>query len=72
MRAAPAVGSSGTFALTNAIQTNLAVSIIAIDQMAPYVSSINVTCASGLVAGNITQFTANNNLDARLTFDAEL
>jgi hypothetical protein len=72
MRAAPAVGFSGTFALTNAAQTNLAVSNIAIDQMTPYVSSISVTCASGLVAGNITQFTADNNLNARLTFDAEL
>lgn len=74
MRGLPALTTSGSFATTTAGGGNVAVTslnVLALTQTT-YVTNIDITVASGLVAGDVTYLFGNNSATASLTLTAEL
>jgi len=71
MRTSPAVSSSGSTALWTGTAVIATVAVI-VDSLSPKAYSLAVSVASGLTVGSCVIFLANNNLNARLFFDAEI
>jgi hypothetical protein len=72
MRASPAITPVGNLALTNATTAGLPVTAMALNSSSPVSASLNVSVASGLIAGNVTLLMTNNDLNARLKLEARL
>ena len=72
MRTAPTYSSSGNMALTSAAASLLAVTSYTNDTSTSQNLTFLANVASGLVAGNATQFVTNNDTTARFKVTAEL
>jgi hypothetical protein len=72
MRTVPTSTSSGTLGVVNSSGGINSFSTIATDRSSTEIGRLDITGASGLIAGGCTQLATNNDLDARVNFSAEL
>jgi hypothetical protein len=72
MRGAPTFSHVGNFALTSSNGTLIAATTLIANVATTKAFLLSVNVAAGLIAGNATKLSNNNDVTAGLTFDAEL
>jgi len=73
MRSSPtlAVSAVNHFSIEHTSGSTASTNLV-VDQASPRIAAINVSCSSGLTAGQGSHIMTNNNIDARLKLSAEL